>query len=55
MTLRDIGKELGLSAMMVSLALRDHPRISAATKKRVRAAIRRMKYEPKHISLGIDI
>ena len=38
MTLRDIGKQLGLSAMTVSLVLRDSPRISDATKKRVRAA-----------------
>ena len=34
-TLRDIAKELGISHVTVSLALRDHPRISAATKLRV--------------------
>jgi LacI family transcriptional regulator len=52
-TLRDIGKKLGLSAMAVSLALRDHPRISDATKKRVRAAIRRMKYEPNQLARAL--
>jgi LacI family transcriptional regulator len=53
MTLRDIGKKLGLSAMTVSLALRDHPRISDATKKRVRAAIRKMKYEPNQLARAL--
>ena len=53
MTLRDIGKKLGLSAMTVSLALRDHPRISDATKKRVRTAIRKMKYEPNQLARAL--
>ena len=53
MTLRDIGKQLGLSAMTVSLALRDSPRISDATKKRVRAAIRGMNFEPNQLARAL--
>jgi len=45
-TLQDIGKKLGLSATTISLALRDHPRISEATKQKVRDQIRELKYEP---------
>jgi LacI family transcriptional regulator len=52
-TLRDIGRQLGLSAMTVSLVLRDSPRISAATKKRVRAAIRRMNFEPNQLAQAL--
>jgi LacI family transcriptional regulator len=52
-TLRDIGKQLGLSAMTVSLALRDSPRISAATKKRVRAATRGMNFEPNQLARAL--
>jgi len=53
LTLRDIGKELGLSAMTVSLALRDSPRISDATKKRVRAATRGMNFEPNQLARAL--
>jgi len=49
-TLRDIGRQLGLSAMTVSLVLRDSPRISDATKLRVRAAIREMHFEPNQLA-----
>ena len=52
-TLRDIGKELGLSAMTVSLALRDSPRISDATKKRVRAATRGRNFEPNQLARAL--
>ena len=52
-TLRDIGKELGLSAMTVSLALRDSPRISDATKKRVRAATRGRNLEPNQLARAL--
>jgi LacI family transcriptional regulator len=45
-TLQDIGRKLGLSATTISLALRDHPRISQATKQKVRDQIRELKYEP---------
>ena len=53
MTLRDIGRQLGLSAMTVSLVLRDSPRISDATKKRVRAAIRGLNYEPNQLARAL--
>jgi LacI family transcriptional regulator len=52
-TLRDIGRELGLSAMTVSLALRDSPRISDATKKRVRAATRGINFEPNQLARAL--
>ena len=52
-TLRDIGRGLGLSAMTVSLALRDSPRISDATKKRVRAATRGMNFEPNQLARAL--
>lgn len=52
-TLRDIGRQLGLSAMTVSLVLRDSPRISEATKKRVRAAIRDMNFEPNQLARAL--
>ena len=53
MTLRDIGKQLGLSAMTVSLALRDSPRISAATKKRVQVAIRGTNFVPNQLARAL--
>lgn len=43
-TLRDIAEELGLSVSSVSLALRAHPRISAATAESVRQAAVRLGY-----------
>ncbi|MFM8396155.1 MAG: LacI family DNA-binding transcriptional regulator, partial [Acidobacteriota bacterium] len=42
-TLRDIGNRLGLSAMTVSLALRDNPRIPESTREKVRAAMRELR------------
>jgi LacI family transcriptional regulator len=45
-TLEDIAREVGLSRSAVSLALRDHPRIPAATRERVRAAAARLGYRP---------
>lgn len=43
-TLSDIAKETGTSVSTVSLALRGSPRISDATKRRVRAAAERLNY-----------
>lgn len=43
-SLRSLGKQLGLSAATVSLALRDDPRVIPATKKRVLQAARRSGY-----------
>jgi DNA-binding LacI/PurR family transcriptional regulator len=45
-TLRDIARELGVSHVTVSLALRDHPRISKTTKERVRKKAEEMGYHP---------
>lgn len=43
-TMRDLGRELGLSAYSISLALRNSPEISSATRKRVRETARRLGY-----------
>jgi len=43
---KDIARELGVDASTVSLALRGHPRISAETVERVRAAAERLGYRP---------
>ena len=46
MNVRHIAKLTGISASAVSLALRDSPRISAATKQRVRRVARETGYAP---------
>lgn len=43
-TIKDIARECGVTATTVSLALRNHPRISDATKAKVRAAADKMGY-----------
>lgn len=45
-TIRDISKELGVAISTVSMALKDHPRISADTRKKVQAKAREMGYVP---------
>lgn len=52
-TIRDVAAKLGLSAMTVSLALRDNPRISAETKERVRAAMDKLGYKPSHVARAL--
>lgn len=52
-TLRDVGSKLGLSAMTVSLALRHHPRISAATRQRVQAAMKELNYAPNQVARAL--
>ena len=52
-TLRDIGNRLGLSAMTVSLALRDNPRIPESTREKVRAAMRELRYEPNLVARAL--
>lgn len=42
----DIARKLGLGRSTVSMALRDHPEISAATRKRVREAAEELGYRP---------
>ncbi len=43
-TLKDLAKECGVTPTTVSLALRNHPRISDATKEKVREAAERLGY-----------
>ena len=45
-TIHDIAKRLNISASTVSRALVDHPRISEATKKKVRLMAERLHYSP---------
>lgn len=45
-SLRDIAKELGISHVSVSLALRDSPRISKQRKEQVKETAERMGYSP---------
>ena len=45
-TLRDLSGELGITVAAVSMALRNHPRISEATRLRARAAAQRLGYTP---------
>jgi LacI family transcriptional regulator len=52
-TLQHIGEKLGLSRTTISLALRDHSRISAETKKRVMATAKRLGYEPDQIARAL--
>lgn len=52
-TLRDIGRKLNLSSTTISLALRDHPRISTATKQRIRELITEWKYEPDQVARAL--
>lgn len=52
-TLQDIGDRLGLSRTTISLALRDHPRISEATKRRVQQAVQKLDYHPDHAARAL--
>ncbi|HVU31905.1 MAG TPA: LacI family DNA-binding transcriptional regulator [Opitutaceae bacterium] len=45
-TLRDIAEEIGVSIMSVSRALRNQPKVSAATARRIRQVARRLGYAP---------
>jgi LacI family transcriptional regulator len=52
-TLQDIGRKLGLSATTISLALRNHPRISRKTKDRVKVLLEELKYEPNRVARAL--
>jgi LacI family transcriptional regulator len=52
-TIKDIARELGVSPSTVSRALKDHPDISAATKKQVRELVERLKYKPNAVALSL--
>jgi LacI family transcriptional regulator len=45
-TLQHIGEKLGFSRTTISLALRNHPRISVATREKIVATAKRMGYVP---------
>lgn len=44
--MKDIAKDLGVSTITVSKALRDHPDISAKTKERIRRRVKELNYQP---------
>lgn len=46
LTMRELAEAAGVSKMTVSLALRGHPKISAATRDRIRALAEKMGYRP---------
>lgn len=52
-TIRDVAAKLELSAMTVSLALRDSSRIPAETKERVRRAMDTLGYKPSHVARAL--
>lgn len=52
-TLRDIADRVGLSPAAVSMALREHPRISPATRERVRLAAAELGYTPDPVMASI--
>lgn len=52
-TIKDIAKELGLSASTVSRALKDHPDISVETKNAVVELSKKLKYKPNMMALSL--
>ena len=52
-TIKDIAREIGVSPSTVSRALNDHPAISAATKVRIKAKAKELKYEPNIVALSL--
>ena len=52
-TIKDIARELGISASTVSRALKDHPDISPDTKAAVREVADRLDYQPNALALGL--
>ncbi|HLZ17389.1 MAG TPA: LacI family DNA-binding transcriptional regulator [Cyclobacteriaceae bacterium] len=52
-TIKDIGRELGISPSTVSRALKDHPDISAETKKAVNQLAEKLNYQPNTVALNL--
>lgn len=52
-TIKDIAKILGISVSTVSRALKNHPDISADTKKEVQELAKRLNYSPNSIALSL--
>jgi LacI family transcriptional regulator len=54
-TLMDIARELNITAATVSRALNDHPAIKESTKKTVREAAMKLKYQPNKIASSLRL
>ncbi len=52
-TIKDIARQLGISPSTVSRALKDHPDISAETKKAVKELAQRLNYRPDLVALSL--
>ena len=52
-TIHDIARKLNITASTVSRALKDHPRISADTKKAVWKVAEKLNYQPNHIAAAL--
>lgn len=52
-TIHDIAKKLNITASTVSRALKDHPRISGATKEAVHKTALKLNYQPNHIAAAL--
>ena len=52
-TIKDLAKQLGISASTVSRALKDHPDISPETKKAVNDLAEQLNYQPNTIALSL--
>ncbi len=52
-TIHDIAKKLDITASTVSRALKNHPRISEATKKAVLKTAKKLNYQPNHIAAAL--
>ncbi|KDN55858.1 LacI family DNA-binding transcriptional regulator [Flavobacterium seoulense] len=52
-TISDIAKELGIAPATVSRALSNHPEISTATKKKVKAVAERLDYRPNKMASSL--
>ena len=53
-TIKDIAKQLGISASTVSRALKDHPDISEKTKIKVKVLAKELNYKPNLIALSLQ-
>ncbi|MBN3519661.1 LacI family DNA-binding transcriptional regulator [Algoriphagus lutimaris] len=52
-TIKDIAQELNISISTVSRALKDYPRISSNTKKKVKEVAERLNYRPNAVALSL--
>lgn len=52
-TIKDIARQLNISPSTVSRALKNNPKISLTTRKKVLDLAKRLKYEPNRIALGL--